>query len=471
MSNRSSFDALDSKEGCSGSDRAGAGRKTGRQSGRSALATPANVVTVTRIAFVPVFVFALICPWPDLFPDPVFAAAWQPWVALFIFVLLSGTDAVDGHLARSRNEVSNFGKFVDPLADKILVAAALLCLVELQELPSWVALIILAREFIISGLRMMAASEGLVIAASWYGKAKTVTQIVAVCLFIVKDSSLAHSWGAEVAGAVNVVSWVVMTVALVLTVVSMVDYFAKCLPALGLSRKPDQAREAVREMVEDSGNFVVKSSEGKSSDDRQDASANGGTPAKGVSPMDAQDPLASQPYDVFPQGLLAKDVLAQDAQVRRLACRVVELAKRRGWQLSTAESCTGGLISAALTSVPGSSEVVQGGIVSYSNQVKHKVLGVSQEDLNAHGAVSEPVAKQMAQGSRRELDTQLAVSVTGIAGPGGAVPGKPVGTVWFGVSSPDTAQAEVLRFDGNRDEVRLQTVIHALSLLERALSE
>lgn len=100
-----------------------------------------------------------------------------------LFVVLACTDALDGYLARSRGEVTNFGKFMDPLADKILVAAALLALCELQILPSWVALIILTREFIVSGLRMLAASEGVVIAASWYGKAKTVFQIIANLLF------------------------------------------------------------------------------------------------------------------------------------------------------------------------------------------------------------------------------------------------------------------------------------------------
>ena len=95
---------------------------------------------------------------------------------------------MDGYLARSRNEVTTFGKFLDPLADKLLVTAALLALIEMNVLPAWIAFIIIAREFIVSGLRMVASAEGSVIAASWYGKLKTVLQIAAILLFIVKDS-------------------------------------------------------------------------------------------------------------------------------------------------------------------------------------------------------------------------------------------------------------------------------------------
>ena len=120
---------------------------------REKLWTPANVVTLVRICCVPVFVVAIISPWPAWFPQWSDAETWKPWIAAGIFVLLAATDGLDGYLARSRNEVTNFGKFMDPLADKILVAAALLALVELSVLPSWVALVILTREFIVSGIR------------------------------------------------------------------------------------------------------------------------------------------------------------------------------------------------------------------------------------------------------------------------------------------------------------------------------
>ena len=123
---------------------------TNQQKSENTMWTPANIVTMIRILLVPVFVVAFISPWPDYFPDWSDAELWKPWIAALIFIVLSSTDAVDGYLARSRGEVTNFGKFIDPLADKILVAAALLALVELQLLPSWVALVILGREFIVS---------------------------------------------------------------------------------------------------------------------------------------------------------------------------------------------------------------------------------------------------------------------------------------------------------------------------------
>ena len=128
--------------------------------------TSANIVTMIRILFVPIFVVALISPWPSWIDSSGDLDFIKPWVALVIFLILSLTDSVDGYLARSKNEITNFGKFMDPLADKILVFAALVALIELHVLPSWVVLIILIREFIIAGIRMLAASKGMVIAAS-----------------------------------------------------------------------------------------------------------------------------------------------------------------------------------------------------------------------------------------------------------------------------------------------------------------
>ena len=189
--------------------------------------TPANVVTLVRIFLIPVFVAVLVSPWPSLTWDLPLWSSLQPWIAAVVFIVISATDAVDGYLARSRNEVTDFGKFLDPLADKILVAAALLGLVEMQHLPSWIALIILAREFIVSGLRMLAASQGIVIAASWYGKVKTVSQIVAIIAFIIKDTVQLFALGDAFAAAFNIFAWIAMLFAVIMTIMSMVDYFIK----------------------------------------------------------------------------------------------------------------------------------------------------------------------------------------------------------------------------------------------------
>jgi nicotinamide-nucleotide amidase len=176
----------------------------------------ANTVTTIRIALIPVFLVFMLGNMP----------VWGPWIAAAVFTLLAVTDAVDGYLARSRNEVTTFGKFLDPLADKLLVTAALVSLVQLQQLPGWIAIVIIGRELIISGLRMVAVAEGKVIAASPWGKAKTVFQIIAIVGFILKDSPLvAYYLTFRGAVAFAWLSWIVMAIALVLTVVSAVDYF------------------------------------------------------------------------------------------------------------------------------------------------------------------------------------------------------------------------------------------------------
>jgi nicotinamide-nucleotide amidase len=176
----------------------------------------ANRVTVLRMVFIPVFVAVLLGNMPD----------WGPVWAAGIFTLLAITDGVDGYLARTRNEVTTFGKFLDPLADKLLVTAALVALVELGTLPSWVALVIISREFIVSGLRMVSIAEGRVIAASNYGKIKTVFQILAIVAFIVKDSGpIVRILGVQGASYFSALSWLLMGVAVVLTILSMIDYF------------------------------------------------------------------------------------------------------------------------------------------------------------------------------------------------------------------------------------------------------
>ena len=202
--------------------------------------TPANIVTLTRILLIPIFVAALLSPWPNWLPEPEFWAMWQPWIAAAVFVIISATDAIDGHLARSRDEITDLGKFLDPLADKILVCAALLALVELQTFPSWVALVIIAREFIVSGLRMVAASQGRVIAASMFGKFKTVLQICAILLFTVKDSLQITLMGDGFATFFTIFSWIVLLAAVVMTIVSMLDYFYKSREVLGFDKRTDR---------------------------------------------------------------------------------------------------------------------------------------------------------------------------------------------------------------------------------------
>jgi nicotinamide-nucleotide amidase len=159
--------------------------------------------------------------------------------------------------------------------------------------------------------------------------------------------------------------------------------------------------------------------------------------------------------------------------IAHLVTELADALRARGWQLASAESCTGGMIAAACTDLAGSSDWFERGVVSYSNEAKIALLGVPISLLEQHGAVSEPVVRAMAEGMQRSSGADLAVAVTGIAGPAGGTPAKPVGTVWFGFAQRDAAgsvqvDSEHRRFDGDRARVRLATVEHALrGLLQR----
>lgn len=148
-----------------------------------------------------------------------------------------------------------------------------------------------------------------------------------------------------------------------------------------------------------------------------------------------------------------------------VAEKLVDILKAEELTCATAESCTGGGVGAAITAVPGSSAVFLGGVISYANAVKQGVLGVSSTTLETVGAVSSETAAQMADGARRLLKADLAVSVTGIAGPDGGSAAKPVGLVWFGLATKDGVRTEKAIFAGDRAAVRAQAVTHALGML------
>lgn len=155
-----------------------------------------------------------------------------------------------------------------------------------------------------------------------------------------------------------------------------------------------------------------------------------------------------------------------DTEIQDLARRTLDALRRRGLMVATAESCTGGLIAGALTEVAGSSDVVDRGFVTYSNAAKAAMLGVDAGVIAREGAVSRAVAAAMAEGALARSEAGVAVSVTGVAGPGGGSVEKPVGTVWFGLAATGAAtQTERVVFPGDRSAVRRATVLHALRLL------
>jgi nicotinamide-nucleotide amidase len=169
------------------------------------------------------------------------------------------------------------------------------------------------------------------------------------------------------------------------------------------------------------------------------------------------------------RGSLGAHLFAEDE--RPVEELILEAARARGLSLAVAESCTGGLVAARLTSVPGASDVFRGGVVAYENEVKADQLGVPEETLAAHGAVSAETAAAMASGARSAFAADVAVSTTGIAGPGGGTPDKPVGLVYLHVEGADAHESAEIRFNGDREAVRRRATTAALHLLRRLLAQ
>lgn len=169
----------------------------------------ANKLTIARIFLIPIFLVLIA----------VKGIPYGKVIATAIFTLAALTDKLDGYIARSRNQITRFGKFMDPLADKLLVTAALVSLVEFHILPTWVAMVIIAREFAVTGLRSIAAAEGVVIAASWWGKIKTVIQIVAI-IFALVNLTYSNFY-------FTLATKLSMFVAIIVTILSGIDYFMK----------------------------------------------------------------------------------------------------------------------------------------------------------------------------------------------------------------------------------------------------
>ena len=169
-----------------------------------------NKLTMARVIMIPFFVIFMLTGW---------GGEASKWISLAIFIVASLTDLLDGHIARKHNLVTNFGKFMDPLADKLLVCSAMICLVEMGRIPAWIVIVIISREFIISGFRLIASDNGRVIAASYWGKFKTTFQMLMV-IVIIFNINLQLGW-------LNILGTILIYVALVLTVVSLIDYIAK----------------------------------------------------------------------------------------------------------------------------------------------------------------------------------------------------------------------------------------------------
>ena len=170
-----------------------------------------NKLTMLRVIMIPFFLVFLML---DITP-------YDKWIALAIFVAASLTDLADGKIARKYNLITNFGKFMDPLADKLLVCSAMIALIELGRIPAWIVIVIIAREFVISGFRLVASDNGVVIAASYWGKFKTTFQMIMVILMIADIPQL------------QIFTTIIMYIALILTIVSLIDYLVKNWSVMG----------------------------------------------------------------------------------------------------------------------------------------------------------------------------------------------------------------------------------------------
>jgi CDP-diacylglycerol--glycerol-3-phosphate 3-phosphatidyltransferase len=345
-----------------------------------------NALTLSRFAAIPLLMVLLIARFP-----------WHDQIAAAFFILFSLTDTLDGQLARRRGTVSDFGKFVDPLADKLFVLAVLLVLVQENLVPSWVVVVIFARELAITLLRWVGASQGRIIAAAPLGKTKTVMQMSAVTLLILQRPYPGLAPVADLAVAA----------AVVFTVWSGLDYLWRFRHLIG----PFDTSRLGRRVA-----------------------LSGGAPEADEAPATLSRELG--------------DVL-----------------RTAGLTVSTAESCTGGLVGVLITDLPGSSTYYMGSVIAYADKVKQEQLGVSGDLLKKVGAVSREVAEAMAEGARSRFATSLSAGVTGIAGPESDGSDKPVGLTYIAVSSTRGTSSREFRFSGDRWSVRRQAATESLRLL------
>ena len=345
-----------------------------------------NLLTLSRLAAIPPLMVLLLVHFPG-----------HDQLAAALFIVFSATDILDGEIARRRGTVSNFGKFLDPLADKLFILSVLIVLVQEGLVAAWIVVVIFARELIITILRSVAAAQGRVISAAPLGKTKTAMQTFAVALLILQRPY----------PAIVPLAYVAVGVAILFTIWSGLDYlwrFRYLIGPFDMSRSPGRIG-----------------------------------PSGGAPDLDE----------------------GADAAGRELGL----LLSKGGVTVSVAESCTGGLVGKLITDQPGSSAYFLGGVIAYSDQVKVDQLGVAPALLARAGAVSSEVAKAMADGVRTRFGTDLAVGVTGIAGPDSDGTDKPVGLTYVAVASGHGTSSREFRFSGDRASNRRQAALQALKML------
>ena len=350
-----------------------------------------NALTLSRLAAIPVLMILLIVRFEG-----------HDQIAAALFVVFSFTDTLDGQIARRRGLVSDLGKFLDPLADKLFVLSVLIVLVQEGLVAAWVVVLIFSRELLITILRSVGATQGHVIAAAPMGKTKTMTQMAAVVLLILQRPYPSLVPFAELA----------VGVAIIFTIGSGIDYMWRF-------------------------RYVLAPRSGEMSSGSRSEPRDRGGPRGAIGSESSVDPLAKQLGS-----LLAKARLT----------------------VSVAESCTGGLLGSLITDQPGSSAYFVGGVIAYADEVKRAQLGVPADHLATYGAVSREVAIAMADGVRSKFATTLAASITGIAGPD-AEGSKPVGLTYIAIATARGTTCSEYTFKGDRWANRRQAAAQALRLL------
>jgi CDP-diacylglycerol--glycerol-3-phosphate 3-phosphatidyltransferase len=340
-----------------------------------------NVLTLSRLAAIPPLMLLLILRFPG-----------HDQLAAGLFIVFSATDILDGEIARRRGTVSNLGKFLDPLADKLFVLSVLIVLVQEGLVAAWIVVVIFSRELIITILRSVAAAQGRVISAAPLGKTKTVMQMIAVALLILHRPY----------PGIQPVAYFAVGVAIVFTIWSGLDYLWRFRYLIG--------------------------------------------------PFDT----SHVPSGGAPDGDETADAAGRD---------LGQLLRKGGLTVSVAESCTGGLVGKLITDQPGSSAYFMGGVIAYSDEVKRDQLGVAAALIKRVGAVSIEVAKAMAEGARSRFGTDLAVGVTGIAGPESDGTDKPVGLTYIAIASAEGTGGREFKFNGDRASNRRQAAVQALRML------
>ena len=368
-----------------------------------------NILTMLRIVLVPFFVWFLILDAPGLQAQN---GVWR-WAAAFVFAVAIYTDKLDGDIARSRGLVTDFGKIADPIADKLLIGSALVMLSLLQELPWWVTILILVREWGITALRFFVIRYGVMPGLSR------------------REAEDRGPDGGDL----------------------------PLRPSAGVHRSVAR-RRGVRRHDGRAGDHAVDRRRvryrGPQAAGRRDQG--GERTGKGEQAMNDPNPqLHASPHPTLHPNL------------HRLAEQAVTGAIGRGLTVATAESLTAGMVAAVLADTPGASGMLQGGVVSYANSVKADVLGVPGELLDAVGSVDGQVAAAMADGARRICGADIGVSTTGVAGPE-PHDGKAVGTVFIGVATAEGSTSYPYSFEGSRAEIRALACGAALERLLEALS-